>query len=275
MKNLVLVACWLPLLVFGQKSYKHNGWSRSELGVMGGGTYYIGDLNQKQFKHTNLAGQLFYRYNFNYRLAYRANFTYGFIEAYDSEAKEAIFVNRNLSFQTKLYEFSNGVELTYFPFEIGNKRYRGTGYLMAELGLTKINPSTEYNGDMVELQPLGTEGQGTALSTRPKYSRLQLVVPIAVGARITISDNIGMNLEYGVRYLFTDYLDDVGSYRYVDPVALQGSNGPIAADLSNRTLDGNRFGRRGDQSTRDWYFFGGLGLTVRLGGKTGCPSPAM
>lgn len=275
MNRLLVIWLLLPFMVLGQKAYKHNGWSRSELGVMGGGTYYIGDLNQKHFSNVNLAGQLFYRYNFNYRLAYRANFTYGFIEAYDSEAKQSVFVNRNLSFQSKLFEFSNGVELTYFPFEIGNKRYRGTGYLLAELGLTRINPMAEYEGDLIELQQLGTEGQGTALSTRPKYSRVQMVIPIAVGARVTISENIGMNLEYGVRYLFTDYLDDVGSNRYADPVALEGTNGPLAAALSNRALDGNRFGMRGDQSTRDWYFFGGIGFSVRLGGKTGCPSPAM
>lgn len=269
---LVFSACFIALSGWGQKSYRHNAMSRSELGFMVGGSYYIGDLNQRHFNHTNLAGQLLYRYNINARFAYRLNFTYGKIEGYDSEQKEAVLRNRNLSFQSHLFELGSGIEITYFPFEIGNKKYKGTAYLLAEFSLTRINPLTEFQGEMVELQPLGTEGQGTSLGTRGKYSRVQLGIPLAVGARISLSENVGLNIEYGIRLLFTDYLDDVGGYRYVDPLVLAAENGPTAAALSNRSLDGNRFGQRGNRATRDWYTFFGIGLTFRMGGKNGCPS---
>ncbi len=238
-----------------------------------GGSYYIGDLNQRHLKNTNFAGQLFYRYNFNARVAFRGNFTYGFIEGYDSQSSRDVEINRNLSFQTDLYELGSGVELTYFPFEIGNSRYFGTAYLLAEIALTRINPKTEYNGEKVELQPLGTEGQGTSLSDKSNYSKTQLAVPLGVGFRLSLGKNVGLNLEYGIRFLFTDYLDDVGRERYVDPLTLQAENGPIAADLSNRSLDGNRFGQRGNPSSRDWYAFAGLGLSIRLGRKNNCPHP--
>lgn len=257
---------------FGQRAHRHNAWSRSEIGFMAGGTYYIGDLNRKQFNHFNPALQLMYRYNIHTRLAFRANFTYGKIEGYDSESNVDFYKNRNLSFQTDLFELGAGMEITYFPFEIGNHRYRGTCYLLAELSLTRINPMADYNGSLVELQPLGTEGQGSALSDRGKYSRVQLGIPLAIGARMTITENIGLNVEYGVRFLFTDYLDDVGGYRYPDPVELAAANGPMAAALSNRSLDQNRYGQRGNRATRDWYFFTGIGLTFRLGGKNKCPS---
>ncbi len=273
MRNLLLlIFIGTSVTFWAQKSHRHNGWSRSELGIMGGVSYYVGDLNQKHFNHSNPAGQLFYRYNIHSRLAYRINFTYGNIEGYDSESNRDIYKNRNLSFQTDLYELASGVEFTYFPFEIGHKRYRGTAYLMAELSLTRINPKTEYNGEMIELQPLGTEGQGTSLSDRPKYSRTQLGVPLAVGARVSIGKNVAINGEYGVRFLFTDYLDDVHSYRYVDPAALTSESGPMSAALSNRSLDQGRFGQRGNPVSRDWYFFVGIGLSFRLGGKGSCPS---
>jgi opacity protein-like surface antigen len=255
-----------------QHSERHNGWSRSELGILFGGSYYIGDLNQKHLKNTHFAGQLMYRYNVHSRLAIRGNFTYGFVEGSDQDATRTIFLNRNLSFQSKIYELGTGVEFTYLPFEIGSKRYRGTAYLLAELALARINPTTMYNGQQVELQPLGTEGQGTSLSDRSKYSKTQLTVPLGIGARFTISENVGFNIEYGIRFMFTDYLDDIGSYRYVDPVALQAANGPMAAALSNRTLDGTHFGQRGNPTTRDWYAFFGAGISVRLGGKNPCPS---
>lgn len=271
-KILVLFLCVTSALAWGQKAHRHNAMSRSELGFMLGGSYYIGDLNQVHFRHTNPAGQLLYRYNINARLAYRANFTYGKIEGYDREQKDAFYKNRNLSFQTDLFEFGSGIEVTYFPFEIGNKRYKGTAYLLAELSLTRINPKADYNGTLVELQPLGTEGQGTPLSDRGKYSRIQLGVPLAVGGRISLSPNVALNIEYGIRFLFTDYLDDVGGYRYVDPLALAAANGPTASALSNRSLDGNRYGQRGNRATRDWYTFFGVGIMIRMGGKGSCPS---
>ncbi len=275
MHNRILIGllCSLTTFSWGQKAHRHNALSRSEIGFMVGGSYYIGDLNQKHFNHTNPAGQLLYRYNINARMAYRANFTYGKIEGYDSEQSGDFYKNRNLSFQSDLFEFGTGIEVTYFPFEIGNRRYRGTAYLLAELSLTRINPMTNYNGEMVELQPLGTEGQGTDLADRSKYSRVQMGVPIAVGARVSISENIGLNIEYGIRLLFTDYLDDVGGYRYADPLLLAAQNGPTAAALSNRSLDGNRFGQRGNRASRDWYTFFGIGLMIRMGGKKSCPQP--
>ncbi len=258
--------------LLAQKAFKHNAWSRSEFGVMMGGSYYLGDLNQQHLANTNLAGQAFYRYNIHSRVAFRANLTIGKINATDATASNAYYVNRNLSFQTKIYELGTGIEFTYLPFEIGNKRYRGTAYLLAELAVARINPTTEWNGEQVELQPLGTEGQGTSLSDRSKYKRTQLAIPIGIGCRFTITENIGLNLEYGLRFLFTDYIDDVGSYRYVDPVALQAANGPLAAALSNRSLDQNQFGQRGNPSIRDWYAFFGAGISFRLGGKNPCPS---
>lgn len=258
--------------LLAQKAYRHNTWSRSEFGLMMGGSYYLGDLNQQHLANTNLAGQAFYRYNVHSRLALRANLTIGKINAADATSSNAYYVNRNLSFQTNIYELGTGVEFMYLPFEIGNKRYRGTAYLLAELAVARINPTTEWNGEQVELQPLGTEGQGTFLSDRSKYKRTQLAIPIGIGCRFTLTENIGLNLEYGLRFLFTDYIDDVGTYRYVDPVALQAANGPMAAALSNRSLDQNQFGQRGNPSIRDWYAFFGAGISFRLGGKNPCPS---
>lgn len=274
MRVLLASFIFISSIALGQKAHQHNNWSRSELGLLGGVSYYIGDLNQKHFNNSNLAGQIFYRYNIHSRLAYRFNFTYGFVEAYDSESRKDLNKNRNLSFQSKLYEFATGIEFSYFPFEIGHKRYRGTAYLLAEIGLTKINPQTDYNGDLVDLQPLGTEGQGTSANDRGKYSRLQMNIPLGVGFRVSLSKNIALNGEYGIRFLFTDYLDDVHSYRYADPAVILAENGPMAADLSNRSLDGSRFGKRGDPTSRDWYTFVGIGLSFRLAGNKACPSPA-
>ena len=246
--------------------------SRSELGIMAGGTFYIGDMNPfVPFRNTHLAGGLIYRFNLHPRAAFRVNLLYGKLSGDDSESKLEHQVERNLNFTTDIWELSAGFELNYFPFQIGNDRYRGTAYLLAEMGVFRMNPKTVgSNGNDVELQPLGTEGQGTSLSNRRPYNLTQLVIPIGVGVKLSLGDKASLNLEIGLRKTFTDYIDDIGSESYVDPFALAAENGPLAASLSNRSLNGDRFGRRGDASTNDWYVFTGAMLTFRLGAPAKC-----
>jgi hypothetical protein len=204
-KNLLYFFLLFSAISWAQGSSQHNNLSRSEIGLMGGGSFYFGDLNSVPFKNTNAAGQLYYRYNIHSRLSFRANLTYGFIQGYDSQSKFEIDKNRNLSFETSLWELGSGLEISYFPYEIGGRKYRSTGYLFAELALTRINPKAEFNGDMIELQPLGTEGQGSSLSDRNRYSKVQLAVPIGFGYRLTLTQNIALNFEYGIRFLFEFY----------------------------------------------------------------------
>ena len=245
--------------------------SRSELGVLLGGSYYIGDLNQfKHFNNTQPAVGILYRYTYHTRLALRANFTYGKVMASDAEASLEINRNRNLSFESNLFELAGGVEFNYMPFFLGSEKYKGTAYLLAQVGLFRMNPKTEYNGDMIELQPLGTEGQGSDLSNRKNYSLTQLCIPLGVGVKFALGKKVALNFEYGIRKTFTDYLDDVGNNSYMDYTELAAANGPIAADLSNRSLDGSRFGKRGNESTSDWYSFFGAMITFRLGQPNRC-----
>ena len=268
MKRVLTILFILPFLVCAQQS---NFRSKSELGFMIGGSYYIGDLNQyKHFYNTQLAGGLVYRYNVHSRLSIRGNFNYGKVKASDADSKLNIMQNRNLNFESKIFELAGGVEFNYFPFRIGNDRYKGTAYVLAEIGLFHMNPTTDFNGDVTELQPLGTEGQGSSLSNKKNYNLTQISIPLGVGCKFSLGKKAALTLEYGYRKTFTDYLDDVGSDSYVDPVLLAAENGPISASLSNRSLDGARFGKRGTSNNSDWYAFFGAMFTFRLGKPSIC-----
>lgn len=250
----------------------HTNRSKSELGIMLGGSYYIGDLNQfYHFRNTHLAGGLVYRYNIHSRTSFRANFNYGKVSASDANASNEVLQNRNLSFESSIYELGAGLEFNYFPFQLGHDDYKGTAYLLAEIAVFKMNPMTTTDGgDDVELQPLGTEGQGTALSDRNKYGLTQLSIPLGIGCKLSLGDRFALSLEYGIRKTFTDYLDDVHAGRYADRSLLTTANGPLAAELSNRSLDANPYGKRGNESTKDWYAFCGAMITMRLGQPQKC-----
>lgn len=267
-----LIACFFLGMVAPAKAQYATNASRSELGLMVGGTYYLGDVNRFiPYRNTHLAGGLVYRFNLHPRAAIRANFLYGKLSGEDSDSNLEQQTQRNLSFNTTIWELAGGIEFNYFPFQIGNDRYKGTAYMVAEIGLFRMNPKAiGDNGNEVELQPLGTEGQGTSLSDRNPYSLTQLVVPLGVGVKLSIGESASLNFEVGLRKTFTDYIDDIGSDSYVDPDLLAAENGPLAATMSNRTLNNERFGRRGDASTNDWYVFSGAMLTFRLGRPSKC-----
>jgi hypothetical protein len=133
-----------------------------------------------------------------------------------------------------------------------------------------MNPKTEYDGSEIELQKLGTEGQGTSLSSRGPYSLTQLCIPLGVGFRCSLGEMTSLNFEFGLRKTFTDYLDDVRMDTYVDPTVIAAENGPYAGVLSNRSLDGSRYGKRGSASTKDWYVITGVMLTFKLGQPSNC-----
>ena len=138
------------------------------------------------------------------------------------------------------------------------------------MGAFYFNPKAEYNDELVELQPLGTEGQGSTLNSKRRYSRLAFSMPIGLGFRCSLGKRFCLNLEYGIRKTFTDYLDDVGGNYYLNGAELAQQNGSIAAAMSNRSLDQSRNGRRGNDTTKDWYAFAGFMLTFKIGTPNIC-----
>ncbi len=265
----LLLFCFLS---FQGRSQQATFYSRSEVGFLFGGTYYIGDLNRfNNLKNMQLAGGLLYRYQVNPRVGLRGNFMYGNVKGEDSQSTSQLFKNRNLDFTSSIFEIAGGIELNYFPFEIGHNRFKGTAYMLAEIGLFKMNPMSTFDGENIELQPLGTEGQGSSLSKRDNYSLTQLCIPLGFGARISLGKWTSINFEFGLRKTFTDYLDDVHADSYVDPILLSSENGPLAATMANKSLDRAVYGKRGTSTTKDWYVFSGIMITFKLGQRSGCP----
>jgi len=266
----------LYCLSFGLiKAQQANFFSQSEIGVSLGQMYYIGDINPFiPFKRSQWAGAFTYRYNLHSRMALRANYTQGSVQANDQDSKNPLLQNRNLNFQSDIKELAGGVEFYYSTFYFGRpnsrKKIQGTGYLLAQLGLFYMNPKTTLNGEEVELRPLGTEGQGTSLNKKGTYSNFQLCLPLGVGVKAQLGKFVTFNVDLAIRKTFTDYLDDIKSSTYAEVAVLAESNGEIAAQLSNRSLDGNPSGYRGNPTTKDWYVYAGAMVSVRLSNGRKC-----
>lgn len=282
-KTIVLFFLFCSINTFAQ--YRKQKPSK-EVGLFLGGALYRGDLNSfspipKTLKDIQPAIGLIYRYNKNERFSLRLNGIYGKVQADDAKSRSIHQKQRNLHFRSTIIELSGQLELNYLEFKIGSNQTPSSAYLFGGIGGFYFNPQANLGGNWVNLQPLSTEGQGTALSSKKPYSRIQVAVPMGVGVKLNISEFIGLGIEWGWRKLFTDYLDDV-SKSYVDPAILTKAKGAQAATLADRTKyeDGasySNIGRqRGNSKTKDWYSFLGVVLTIKFKEKPDpCPAYGM
>ncbi len=260
----------LTLVFFGFSAgavWSQTFQDRFEMGPMGGATYYIVDLNPTgHFIYSKPAGGAIIRINMTTRWSFRFTGSYGNVWANDNLSQDSYQQNRNLNFSSSLLEIAGGFEINMFKYMINNMKYPITPYFFYEMAYFRIDPMGTIDGVEFQLQPLGTEGQGTPLNDKRKYGLSQMSIPLGVGVKFNIVPRLAMSLEYGIRKTFTDYLDDV-SGNYVDNDQLTSYSGPLAASLSDPSLSGigtsNPGFNRGNPATKDWYVFYGAMITFK------------
>jgi Domain of unknown function (DUF6089) len=252
-------------LAFSQASFAQH-W---ELGGWLGTSFYQGDLTPNfSLKRPGFSGGAMVRYNFDKRFSLKAGASYLNVSGYDSDSDNAFQKQRNLSFASSILEGSLVGEFNFLPLSHsvkGDERF--TPFLLLGVGVMKFDPMAEYNGRTYHLQPLGTEGQGP-------NGEYQLVMPNILyggGFKFDLAEKWSLNIDFTVRYLFTDYLDDV-SGKYADVLDLRDNRGVISAALSDRSTEfdptqiplGKPGFQRGDSGTMDSYFSIGIGLTYNF-----------
>lgn len=255
------------------------------LGELGGanqiGTNYFKDLEWSQ---SRLAIAIGLRYKLSDYFALNSHLTYGRVSGDDKLTTEAFRSFRNLNFFSDIYEFNVNFEGAFQKEQIGH-RYRLRNvrgmrgyelymYGFAGIGVFYYDPKTEYNGNVVSLRPLRTEGQGL-VPTRKEYSSIGVCIPVGIGFKYTIDRYWGVGLELGIRKTFTDYIDDV-STTYFDFQNYNSSDyDPLAPALSNRSVvDGSTPDylinsvqpgqQRGDPRDKDSYMFGVFSVNYKL-----------
>ncbi len=258
---------------FAQKTF--------EVGPFLGCSFYLGDLNPNGFfnQFTKFAGGAVLRYNINDRFAARANLFFGTVTASDAQSSSASQRERNLSFESPIDEFSAQIEFNFLEYELGNPKHNFTPYIFGGLGVFRMDPKGQFNGTWVELQPLGTEGQGTPANPTAPYHLIQPCIPFGIGIKTSFSKSVCLAIEWGMRKTFTGYIDDV-SGTYVSPSVLlqyRGANGPLAVAMADQSLSpadkaSDPGSQRGNDKT-DWYSFAGFMLTIQIhGAAPQCPS---
>lgn len=239
----MLRAKLLPLICLTMLATSAFGQYRWDFGVAVGASNYLGEIGgledtrrdfifDMKLNRTQYVIGGFARYKFTPQLSGNFGINYGRIRGNDNNSLNPARVARNLSFRNNILEFSFRGELTlFYDNDAGgrgfyNPDFRVFGFLGASV--FHHNPRTryygdieEFNGELIELQPLQTEGV--------EYGNWQIAIPAGIGVFFTFNKQHRFGWELGYRFTFTDYLDDVSTQYAEHP---QGS---LVYELANRT----------------------------------------
>jgi hypothetical protein len=290
---------------YGQKT-KRKWYKYSSIGFNINGMSYVGELDPSPglfspgVKFTRPNAGLCYIKKFSRRVSLRSNISYGSVQGNDyrnaSYSQRDIYRKaRNLSFKNDIWEIKGDLIVDLFKFwGKPEKRLDYVPYVFAGFAWFHHNPQARtpaaFGGKYIDLRPLALEGK--------KYSLNQIALPVGFGFRYKIDQRMDLAFELGLRFTFTDYLDDVsGSYAGAqsfqdDPlkIAMQDrsmeaiqQDPELAAWASQRLLTtggktslagyGGAGDQRGNPKRNDMYIVTGFHLNYILRPRVVCPMP--
>ncbi len=216
MKKFFLSILFIPL-TFVSIAQSH------EIGFSIGGSNFIGDIGRTNYIYPNqFAGGLVYKYNINPRIVARGTYTYIPVKGNDIDSDNLFRRNQGRSFSNTIHEVAAGIEVNFFDYNIANYKTRYTPYLFAEFAVFNYRA------------PEGLTSENNVLF-KSAYS---YALPVGIGFKGQLLNNIAISFEVGARYSLTDELD----YSTTEISAL------------NFTGNGN-----------DWYVFSGIAIVYTFG----------
>lgn len=241
-----------------------------EMGIGAGRSVYYGDLNSgyyfdKFIRNGDFTLDIFGRSVFNQHYGIRANFSYCKVKGNDANSQLEWQKMRNLSFFSDIFEFSIRGEYYFFDYNPGQMRKPVVPFVSAGLGVFHFNSKTTFEGNIIELRKLGTEGQGL-VGYPDFYNNVAVSIPFGLGIIFKFNEQISVGAEIIWRYTTTDYLDDV-SGNYVNQEVFRQNSRQLTALLADPTWEylGQPFERatgsqRGGKDKNDFF----TGYTINV-----------
>lgn len=254
---LALAACCLGLALSGQEP---------EFGIISGLAAYDGDLAPKKpelvLRTLRPAYGIWGKWHLSPHWALRLTAQSVTLAGSDALSQRP----RGLHFQTSMTEYSLSGEWRLLAFAVGKGAIEGIPYLHFGAGRIRFMPQAKTDGRWIDLQPLGTEGQGIKGYPLP-YPTSAAVFPYGAGVQLLMDGRWGIALEYSARFTQTDYLDDVSTGR-IPYAKLMQHKGAEVAQLSrpgfNPGSDDPLVPHVRGGAGRDWYYSIGLAWSYRV-----------
>jgi hypothetical protein len=241
-----------------------------------GSFLYQGDLAPTPLKVSFGPASLAYGFSAEYGLSkyvgLGAKFMHGQITGDDKFATEEARKTRNLNFRSFVNEASVFTDIKMNAIFPSIDKYKIYWSVNIGGGMMFFDPKTIYQGQIIRLQPLGTEGQFLEESQINPYKLYTFVRPIGSTVEFAFNSKIRAGLELRAVKTYTDYLDDVSS-SYPDYYRMYESGNELGAFLTERSgeltgslLPTNKGGQtRGNSDKKDWYTHIGLYVEYTFG----------
>lgn len=170
-----------------------------ELGLGGGGSFYMGDANSRLYYNTNGVFSVIARYNVNSRFSLKADLAAAGISG-STENSYGVLPGDELSFSRTLYDF--GVQMEWGFCGYGIEGWNGTH----------------------RLAPYGLLGVGLTFAPQPAENDFAANFPVGLGIRYKLSERVNLGLEWSMRFSTTDRLDVTQTYgtSLQDPFMIKG-----------------------------------------------------
>lgn len=239
MKKIVLVVLTVFVTVsgFAQKT--------ADIGIWGGTSNYFGDLHgNTPFQSFNANYGAYFRYNFNARVGLRAMFLTG------SFAETGKIENTPWSFEKSVQDLSLQVEINYLKYILGEKKTPFTSYVMVGLGVVYFPYDVLY----ADIEVFNPNHPIVKKAEDINESEVATTIPFGIGFKYNIGQRLGIGIEYQMRKIFSDKLDNLD-----DPLAFFDGEGKEVNYTSG-------------VHNNDWSGYLGIHLTYKIYmGKNACP----
>ena len=192
-----------------------------EIGGGFGAMNYKGDISPDFHpSFAQLGGHLLFRYNLKKDITFRLGANLGSIYANDNEVSDSFNKLRGQTFKTSIREVSLITEYNFFSYLYSRSHKDWSPYVFGGVAFMSFSPRDKPVSD---------------------YKQVGVVIPFGVGIKYNLSGPWDLNLEFGTRKTFTDYLDNLG-----------GDNPALPRNIQN------------DYSCGDMYYYTSLGLTYKF-----------
>jgi Domain of unknown function (DUF6089) len=192
-----------------------------EIGGGLGAMNYKGDISPDFHpSFAQLGGHLLLRYNIKKDITFRLAGTFGSIWANDKDVSDSFNKLRGQTFKTSIAEVSLVTEYNFFSYQYSRMHKDWTPYVFGGVGFMAFSP------------------RDVPISN---YKKAGVTIPFGVGIKYNLTGPWDLNLEFGTRKTFTDYLDNLGGDDVTIPKALQN-----------------------DYARDDMYYYTSIGLTYKF-----------
>ena len=197
-KKLLVLAMVILLPVCNSAVAQDNDYMM-EIGLGGGGSFYMGDANSRLYNNTNGVFTVLARYNVNPRFSLKADLAAAGISGSTDNAYGVLPGDR-LEFSRTVYDFGVQMEWGF------------CGYGMEG-----------FNGNH-RLAPYGLLGIGMTFAPKPVQNDFAANFPVGMGIRYKLSERVNIGLEWTMRFSTSDRLDVTRDYSPVleDPFMIKG-----------------------------------------------------